>query len=87
MYNRLAIKMNKCVQKTEISKWMTKVKTTLIQKDRLKGTAQTNYRPKTCLLMMWKVETARIKEGDLLLIVEQWNLPDKQKGCHEKTRG
>ena len=31
--------MNKCMQKTDIPKWMTKGKVTLIQKDPLKGTA------------------------------------------------
>ena len=55
IHNRLATEMNKCIQKTEIPKWMTKGKTTLIQKDLLKGTTPTNYRLITCLLMMWKI--------------------------------
>ena len=33
--------MNKSIQKTEIPEWMTKEKTTLIQKYLLKGTNQT----------------------------------------------
>ena len=53
--------MNKCMQKTEIPEWMTKGKTTLIQKDPLKGTIPTNYRPKSCLPMMWKILTAQIR--------------------------
>ncbi len=54
--------MNKCIQKTEMSEWMTKGKTTLIIKDPIKGTAQTNYRPITCLPIMWIILTAQIKE-------------------------
>ena len=41
---------------------MTKGKTTLIQKDPSKWTAPNNYRPITCLLMMWKILTAQIRE-------------------------
>ena len=54
--------MNKGIQETEIREWMTKGKTTLIQKDPFKGTAPDNYRPITCLPMMWKILTAQIRE-------------------------
>ena len=35
IYDRLAMEMNKCIQKTEIPEWMTKEKINLIQKDTL----------------------------------------------------
>ena len=41
---------------------MTKGKTTWIQKDPSKGTAPNNYRPITCLPLMWKILTAQICE-------------------------
>ena len=47
--------------------WITKGKTYLIGKDPQKGTThQKNYRPIMCLLMMWKILTAQIKERNLL---------------------
>ena len=62
IHNKLATEMNKCIQKTEISKWMTKGKTTLIQKGSLKGITPNNYRLIMCLLMIWKILTAQIRE-------------------------
>ena len=41
---------------------MTKWRTTLIQKDPSKGTAQNNYRPLTCLPIMWKILIAQIRK-------------------------
>ena len=49
IHGRLAQEMNRCLQGTQVSDWMTKRKTTLIPKDPSKGTASNNYRPITCL--------------------------------------
>ena len=53
---------NRCLQKTDILEWLTKEKTTLIQKDTKKGTTPNNDRPTQCLPMTWKILTAQIKE-------------------------
>ena len=50
--DRLALEMNKFLQIAHVSEWMTKGRTTLIQKDPNKGTAPNNYRPITGLPMM-----------------------------------
>ena len=78
--------MNKCIQKTEIPEWMTKGKMTLIQKDPLKETASTNYRPITCPLMMWKILTAPIRERIYHSIKSRGIFSDEQKGCCKRTR-
>ena len=65
---------------------MTKGKSTLIQNDPSKGTAPNNYRPITCLPMMWKILTAQIRE-DILLANKSRVFPDEQKGCHKGSRG
>ena len=57
IHSRLALEMNRCLQATQVPEWMTKGKTALIQKDPSKGTAPNNYRPITCLPMMWKILT------------------------------
>ena len=43
--SRLALEMNKSLQRAHVLEWMTKGKTTLIQKDPSKGTAQTTKDP------------------------------------------
>ena len=58
IHDRLALEMNRCLQGTQVPECMTKENTTLIQKDPSKGTAPNNYRPITCLPMMWKISTA-----------------------------
>ena len=59
--------MNSCQQGAQVPEWMTKGKTTFIQKGPSKETVSNNYRPITCLPMMWKILTAQIRENDLLL--------------------
>ena len=46
----------------QVPDWMTKRKTTLIQKDPSKGTVPNNYRPINCLPMMEKIFKAQIRE-------------------------
>ena len=78
--------MNKCIQKIEIPEWMTKGKTTLIQKDSDKGTAPNNYRPIRCLPMMWKILIAQIREKIYDSLISRGIFPEEQKGCHKRTR-
>ena len=78
--------MNKGTQKTEILEWMTKGKTTVIQKEPLKGAAPTNYRPITCLPMMWKILTAHIREKIYYSLLSR-GISYEHKGCRKRTRG
>ena len=52
IHDRLALEMNRCLQDAQVPDWMTKGKTTFIQKVPNQGTAPNNYRPITRLLMM-----------------------------------
>ena len=62
IHERLVLEMNKCLQTAHVPEWMTKGRTILIQKDPNQGTAPNNYRPITCLPMMWKILIAQIRE-------------------------
>ena len=85
--DRLALEMNRCLQGAQVREWMTKGKTTLIQKDPSKGTALNNYRPITCLPMMWKILTAQIREKIYYSLTSRGLFPDEQKGCCKGFRG
>ena len=61
IHGRLAQEVNRCLLGAQVPDWITKGKTTLIQKDPSKGTAPNNYRRITCLPMMWKILTAQIR--------------------------
>ena len=79
--------MNRCLEGAQVPEWMTKEKTTLIQKDPNKGTAPNNYRPITCLLMMWKILTAQIGEKICYSLTSCRLFPDEQKVCRKGSRG
>ena len=84
---RQALKMNRCQQEAQEPDWITKGKTTLILKDPSKGTAPNNYRPITCLPMMWKILTAQIREEIYNSLTSRGLFPDKKKGCRKGSRG
>ena len=79
--------MNRCLQETNIPEWMTKGKTTLIQKDPQKGTTSNNYRPIMYLPIIWKILMAKIREEIYYLLISHELFPEEQKGCHKGSRG
>ena len=87
IHDRQAVEMNKCLQTAHVPEWITKGKTTLIQKDPNKGTSPNNYRPITCLPMMWKILTAQIREEIYYSLKSCGLFPEEQKGCCKGTRG
>ena len=52
-----------------------------------KGTAPNNYRLITCLPMMWKISTARIREEIHYSFTSHGLFPEEQKGCRKRSRG
>ena len=59
----------------------------LIQKDPAKGTVASNYRPITCLPLMWKLLSG-IFAGKIYEHLETNDLlPEEQKGCRKRSRG
>ena len=87
IHGRLALEMNRCLQGVQVPDWMTKGKTTFIQKDPSKGTAPNNYRPIACLPMIWKIKTAQIREKIYYSLTSRGLFPDEQKGCCKGSRG
>ena len=79
--------MNRCLQYAQGPDWRTKGKTTLIQKDPRKGTAPNNYRPITCITMIWKILTVQIREEIYYSLTNRGLFPGEQKGCRKGSRG
>ena len=79
--------MNRCLQGAHVLEWMTKGKTTLIQKNPFKGTSPNNYRPIMCLPMMWKILIALIREEIYYLLTSHGLFLEEQKGYHKGSRG
>ena len=50
-------------------------------------TAPNNYRPITCLPMMWKILTAQIREEIYYSLTRRELFRDEEKGCRKGPRG
>ena len=64
----------------ELPDWMTYGRTVLCQKDVTKGNAVDNYRPISCLPLMWKLFTSIVSECFYKFLDERKIIPDEQKG-------
>ena len=87
IHDRQALEMNKCLQRAHVPEWMTKERTSLIQKDPNKGTAQNNNWHITCQPMMWKILTAQIREEIYYLLTNRGLFTDEPTGCCKGSRG
>ena len=86
IHDRLVLEMNKCLQTAHVPEWMTKGRTTLIQKHPNKGNAPNNHRPITCLPVMWKILTAQIREEIYHSLTSRGLFPDEQKGLLQRIQ-
>ena len=66
---------------------MTHCRTVLCQKYSRKGNTTDNYRPITCLPLMWKLLTGVIAEEMYNYLEREKILPEEQKGCRRGSRG
>ena len=82
----MAEQLQHCINNHQAQDWMTTGRTTLVQKYKSKGNAASNYRPITCLPIMWKLLTGIISERLFNYLEETNTIPHQQKGCKRKCR-
>ena len=68
-----------------VPSWVTRGRTSLLQKDKIKDNVASNYRPVTCLPLMWKLLTGVIAD-EIYVHLDQELLPEEQKGCRKVCR-
>ena len=66
---------------------MVEGRTTLIMKDPTKGSAVENYRPITCLNLLWKLFTGIFAEKTYKHLLQNELLSVEQKGCRKDSKG
>ena len=87
LHQRMAEQLQHCINNHQAPEWMTTGRTALVQKDKSKGNVASNYRPITCLPIMWKLLTGIISERLYNYLEETKTIPHQQKGCRRKCRG
>ena len=87
MHSHIATFLQQCLKDASVPEWMTSGRTVLVLKDPAKGNDAGNYRPITCLPLMWKALTGAVA-NILYEHLESNNIiGDEQKGCRRAMRG
>jgi hypothetical protein len=87
-HERIAEQLNEIVSgDVELPEWMTCGRTFLCLKDPARGSMVDNFRPITCLPLMWKLLTGMIADRMYDHLVQNEILPVEQKGCRKRSKG
>ena len=62
MHERVRLQLKECLDSGFVTSCLTRRKTSLLQKNKSKGNVASNYRPITCLPLMWKLLTGVIAD-------------------------
>ena len=87
LHERVSSQMNRILMgEDDLPEWMTHGRTVLCQKDPQKGNTADNYRPFTCLPLMWKLLIVVIAEEMYNYLEREKILPEEEKGCKRGSR-
>ena len=81
------MQLKECLNSGFVPDWLTRERTSLLQKDKSKGNVASNYRPVTCLPLMWKLLTGVIADKIYAHLDQEKLLPEEHKGCRKDSRG
>ena len=88
LHERIANQLNEIISgANRLPEWLVYGRTVLCQKDVGRGRAVDNFRPITCLPLMWKLLTGMIAEEMYGFLEREKILPDKQRGYRKRSRG
>ena len=87
MHESIATQLNEMLEGTKgILSWMTYRRTVLCKKNPVRKNSVENFRPITCLLLVWELLTGVISEEMCCFMENENLLPEEQKGCMRKSR-
>ena len=86
LHERVRLELEECLDSGSVPSWLTRRRTSLLQKDKNKGNVASNYRPITCLPLMWKLLTVVIADQIYARLDQEKLLPEEQKGCMKGSR-
>ena len=81
LHNSIVLQLDRCVQENNLLKWMATGKTLLCKKKFKKGNLVSNFRPITCLPLIWKLLTGILAEELYEHLKKTNSLPCEQQGC------
>ena len=87
LHERVRLQLKECLDSGFVPSCLTRGRTSLLQKDKSKGNVASNYRPITCLPLMWNLLTGAIADQIYAHLDQEKLLPEEQKGCRKGSRG
>ena len=87
LHERVSLQLKECLDSGFVPSWLTRRRTSLLQKDKSKGNVASNYRPITCLPLMWNLFTGVIADQIYSHLDQEKLLPEQQKGCRKGSSG
>ena len=87
LHKRVRLQLKECLDSGFVPSWLTRGRTSLLRKDKSKGNVASNYRPITCLPLMWILLPAVIADQIYAHLDQEKLLPEEQKGCRKGSRG
>ena len=85
-HERVRLQLKECLDSGFVLSWLTRGRTSLLQKDKSKDNVSSNYRPITCLPLMWKLLTGVIADLIYAYLDQEKLLPEVQKGYRKGSR-
>ena len=86
-HERVRLQLKESLDSGFVPSWLNRGRTSLLQKDKSKGNVASNYRPITCLPLMWKLLTGVTADQIYAHLDQKKLLPEEQKGCRKGSRG
>ena len=86
MQKRIAFHLQNCITRGEVPDWMKTGRTVLLWKGKSKGSEVSNYRPITCLPLMWKLLTGIVAYEIYNHLEKNGLLPEEQIVCRRNSR-
>ena len=87
LHERVRLQLKECLDNGFAPRWLTRGRTSFLQKDKSKGKVASNYRYITCLPLMWKLLTGVIAHQIYAHLDQEKLLPEEQKECRKGSRG
>ena len=87
MLDKLVVYLQDCLDSGVVPDWLTRGRTVLIQKNKAKGNIPSNYRPITCLPLVWKLLTGILADEIYAYLEKKMLLPEEQKGRRRTCKG
>ena len=87
LHERVRLQLEECLDSIFVPSCFTRGRTSFLQEDKSNGNVASNYRPVTCLPLMWKLLTGVIADEIYARLDQEKLLPEEQKGCRKGSRG